>query len=407
MRADTDIAEIVDGVDSFIQKEIMPLEEKNAGLLHNPRELYNADTGAYTDAARQLIRDVKQRSARAGYYAIAAPESVGGGGAGYELFYAIWERIARTYGPAAVLPREVISHWSSGPSFLCDALSPTLKDRMLSGIVDGTLFGAFALSEPDAGSDAWAMSTKAVRDGEDWVINGTKQWITSSPIADYVYVFAVTDEEQRAARRGGISCFVVPTDTPGFAVDSVIRILGEVGGNEAILSFTDVRVPAENIVGVQDRGFSLAVQGVSLGRVYNSARCTGWSVWATQKSADYAQQRRAFGKTLSEHQGIAFTIPESAMEIYAAQAMAKDCVRRMDNGEDARTELAILKAYTTEMCFRVFDRTIQLHGGIGLTNETGFYEGWHISRTVRIADGSTEVMKRNILGDILKGRFRL
>ena len=131
------------------------------------------------------------------------------------------------------------------------------------------------------------------RDGDGWVISGTKQWITNSPTADYIFVFAVTDEALKSKRKGGVSCFVVPMNSPGLAVDSVIKLFGNVGGDEGIVSFTDVRVPASALVGELHRGFDLALAGVSTGRIYNAGRCVGLARWALEKSTEYAKQRVA------------------------------------------------------------------------------------------------------------------
>jgi acyl-CoA dehydrogenase len=258
------------------------------------------------------------------------------------------------------------------------------------------------MSEPDAGSDAWAMRTRATRDGDDWVISGTKQWITNSPTADYIFVFAVTDEALKSKRKGGVSCFIVPMSSPGLKVDSVIKLFGNVGGDEGIVSFTDVRVPASALVGELHRGFDLALAGVSTGRIYNAGRCVGLARWALEKSAEYANQRVAFGQPIAEYQGISFALADSATEIYAAHTMSVDCSRRLDRGETAVEQVSMVKLYTTEMCSRVYERCMQAHGGMGLTNEMKLYDGWHQARYVRIADGSAEIMRRNIARSILR-----
>jgi acyl-CoA dehydrogenase len=235
------------------------------------------------------------------------------------------------------------------------------------------------------------------------VLNGTKQWISSSPFADYAIVFAVTDEELRRARQGGITCFLVPTQATGFSVDSIIKLFGHIGGNEAILSFSEVWVPDDHVVGGLHDGFSLAVGGVSLGRMYNAGRCVGLARWALEEATAYVQERKAFGRPISEYQGVTFQLAESAMEIYAARAMTLDCARRLDAGERADRNVNMVKAYVTEMCFRVLDRCMQVHGAMGMTNELRLSEGWHTARTVRMADGSAEVMRRNIARALLRG----
>jgi acyl-CoA dehydrogenase len=259
------------------------------------------------------------------------------------------------------------------------------------------------MSEPDAGSDAWAMSTRAVRVGDGWVLNGTKQWTSNAAHAKYAFIWAVTDEEMRRNRTGGITLFLVPTDTPGFAVDSVLRLFEHVGGNETISSLSDVFIPDTHVVGTLHQGFALALQGVSNGRMYNAGHCVGMARWALEEANRYTGVRTAFGKTIADYQGVSFQLADSAMEIYASKTMSVDCARRLDRGEQARKELNMVKAYTTEACFRVFDRCMQVCGGMGLTNEMRFVSGWHFARMVRIADGTGEVMRRNIANSLRKG----
>jgi acyl-CoA dehydrogenase len=262
------------------------------------------------------------------------------------------------------------------------------------------------MSEPDAGSDAWAMTTRAVRDGDEWVITGTKQWISNSPHADYAFVWAVTDVGMRRDRTGGISCFIVPTSTPGFKVDSVLKLFEHAGGNEAIVSFSDVRISDDHLVGELHRGFALALRGVSNGRIYNAGHCIGMARWALEQATEYCKLRKTFGKTISEYQGVTFQLSECAIEIYGAKTMSMDCAGRFDRGELPLKELDIVKAYSTEMCFRVFDRCMQVCGGMGLTNEMRLVAGWHFARMVRIADGTGEIMRRNIATRLLKGDLK-
>jgi acyl-CoA dehydrogenase len=278
-----------------------------------------------------------------------------------------------------------------------------MKARVLDKFMSGEETMCFAMSEPDAGSDAWAMSTRASRQGDGWVLNGVKQWITNSPWAQYALVFAVTNEQLRASRKGGITCFLVPTDSVGYQIDSVISLFGDVGGNESIISLNDVYVSAESAVGEVDEGFALAVGGVALGRLYNAGRCVGLARWALERATEYAKERKTFGKAISEYQGISFQLADSAMEIYATKTMSMDCAQRLERGEEASRELAMVKAYSTEMCFRVYDRCIQVHGGMGLTNEMRLYDGWHLARIIRIADGSGEIMRRNIARALFRG----
>jgi len=395
--------EIREGLSDFIDSVVVPLEDDNQQLFDNGRRFYDAD-GAYSPTLKHLLRYVREQASKAGYYTMFAPEDVGGGGCGAELLYAVWRHLHARYGPGRVLPFASVAHWSYGPSVLCSQLTSTAKERMLPDFMAGTTTSCFGMSEPNAGTDAWEMGTTARLDGDSWVINGTKQWITNAPEADWVFVWAVTDNEMRKQRAGGISCFLVPTSAPGFAVDSVIRLFGQAGGHEGIISFTDVCVPADAVVGSVDGGFALALAGVTTGRLYNCARCVGMAQWALDRSAEYVNVRSTFGRTIGEYQGVSFPLADCAIEIYAGDTMSRDCAARIDAGHTAHHQVAMAKVFTTEMCSRCYERCMQVHGGMGLTNEMRLYDGWHQARIVRIADGSAEILRRNVAKVVIGGR---
>jgi acyl-CoA dehydrogenase len=400
-----DIEEVTSGLARFIDSVIIPLEDENAELLEDHRGAFYDDRGGYSPAVVELVRRSRMESAKAGYYAMFCPIEVGGGGLGRRPQLLTYEFLTRRYGPARMLPYETIAHWAFGPSFLCSHFTPGLRSRLLDDIVSGRAGMCFGMSEPDAGSDAWMISTRAIRDGDEWVINGTKQWTTNGPHADYCYLFAVTDPDLVRQRKGGVSCFVVPMDAPGAAVDSVIKIFGDVGGNEAILSFTDVRVPADHLVGEEGQGFKLAMGGVSLGRVYNSGRALGYSQWALRQATEYAKSRKTFGKAIAEHEGVSFKLADSAMEIYAARHAAIDLTERLDRGELAIKELAMTKAFCCETMLRVADRAMQVCGGMGITNETNLHRIWHMARALQLADGSGEILRVTIAARLLRGEL--
>jgi acyl-CoA dehydrogenase len=394
--------EVLEGLGRFVDTVVVPLEEKHAAELDNPSTWYDG-SGRPSDLVRTLKATVRTGSARAGYYPMFAPEDVGGGGFGPVLEFQAWEYLHRRYGPGRPLPYAVIAHWAMGPSFLCSKLSPEIKSAVSNELVSGEATVCFAMSEPDAGSDAWAMSTRAVACEGGWKINGVKQWISNGASAKYAFVFAVTNQELRAQRHGGITCFLVPTDSSGFDVSSSIRLFGHAGGDETILSCSDVVVPSTHVVGEVDKGFDLAICGISQGRLYNIARCIGMGRWAVNKTREYVAQRIAFGQPVGEYQGISFPLADSAVELYAALSMGLDCAARLQRGENASSQLAMAKIFATEMCCRVFDRCMQAHGGMGLTNELRLYDGWEQARSVRIADGSSEILRRNVARALLRG----
>ena len=257
---EADYTDLVEGINAFVKRVVVPLEDANRELLDNPRLTFD-ERGGYSAPVLDLMRQVRVASAKAGYYAMFAPESVGGEGLGALALFSVWEGLSHSAGPGRLLPDQVIGHWTSGPSFLLGEVHPSLRDGVIEEVMSGEATVCFGMSEPDAGSDAWAMSTKAVRDGDSWVLNGTKQWTSNSAHAKYAFVWAVTDEDMKRERKGGITLFLVPTDTPGFAVDSVLRLFEHVGGNETILSLNDVRIPDTHMVGTLNQGFGVGVAG--------------------------------------------------------------------------------------------------------------------------------------------------
>jgi acyl-CoA dehydrogenase len=274
-------------------------------------------------------------------------------------------------------------------------------------LVSGEIHGCFGLTEPDAGSDSFMMRTSALRDGDHWVINGSKQWTSWSPTAKFITVFAVTNKEQLAARKGGITCFYIPAGHPGFRLESVLKIFGAIGGDEAILSFTDVRIPDEWRLGEVDRGFVLAMMGVKHGRIANAGRTLGLARWAMDKAMAYSKIRRTFGKTLSEHQTIQNYLAENAIKLYAGRAMSLDCAERVDRGEDVRGEISMLKVFTTRAAHEVIDKCIQIHGGMGIANETHLYDALNTARVTQLGEGPNEIQLRSIARLLLDDRIDL
>ena len=346
-------------------------------------------------------------AAEAGYYQMLVPEDLGGGGEGAVTMYASWEAISRRCGPLLWLSHEVLTHWATGPSHVFRQVHPKMRADVLPRLMSGTETLCFAMSEPGAGSDVWMMSTRARADGEGWHLTGTKQWISNGPHADYALVFAVTDPERVRDRDGGISAFLVPTDAPGFGLDSVISIYGGIGGNHAILSLDEVTVGPEQLVGELDEGLEIGLGGISLGRMYNAARSVGYARWGLERALTYTRDRTTFGRPLIENQGVSFPLADSAMEIHAAHLMGLNCAYLLDDGRRALKEAAMAKAYATEMACRVLDRVMQAHGGMGITTEMGFTQAWQDIRTVRIADGSSEMLRRLIVRRLERGDLEL
>jgi acyl-CoA dehydrogenase len=391
----------VDGVIQFFKREVTPLEEQHRELLEEGPAACQPD-GRLRPAVLDLFRQIRMESARAGYYTLLVPEDLGGVGSGPMTMFFLWEAMLHHTGPSR-LPHQVIATWNSGPGPVMRGLHPDVRAEVLPKLLSGEHISCFALSEPDAGSDIWNMKTRAVLKGDEWVINGSKQWISNSPYAQHAVLFTVTDPEQFGVHKGGVTAFLVDTDTPGFSVDGIIRIFGHAAGGEGILSFHDMRVPANRLIGEPHRALDRAFGGVSAGRLFNCARAVGLSRWALERATEYAKQRVAFGNPIAEYQGIQWLLADSAMDIYATRMMGLNCAWRMEQGEQAVKEASMIKAFSTEAGFRVLDRCMQVFGGLGLSNDLKLYAAWQQLRAGRIADGSGEIMRRMIARRLLRG----
>ena len=355
------------------------------------------------------------KSAEAGYYGMFAPESVGGGGIGIRAMVFVEEALYRRYGPGrplitwakGFLSQPTLASFVDGPSHMLVSVSDSVRKEILPSIAKGEKMVCFALSEADAGSDVWGIKTKARRDGDDWVINGSKQWITNSPYADYAVVFAVTNEEMVAERKGGISAFIVETTAAGYTFDGVLPVMGHIGGDCGSMTFDNVRVPADRMVGAQDQGFQIAMFGISEGRTSISANCIGMCEYALDRSLEYAKQRMSFGKPISEYQAIQFMLADMAIDIFTMKYMVLQTAALIENfpqtGRLPVKEISIAKAYAVEKTQECYDRAIQVHGGMGLTNEMPLNEGFRIARTLRIPDGTGEIQRRTIARQMLRG----
>lgn len=398
-----DVAAARDGILAFAEQEILPRHAKHQALFENPRALYDED-GRFSQALQELIGEVRQASAQAGFYQMCVPEALGGGGLGHLAYYAAWQALFHRCGPQNWLMLYALAHWAFGPSRLLEQVTPQAQAKIMPGLMDGTQSMCFGLSEPNAGSDASMIKTKAVKDGDGWRISGRKIWTSNAPVADYCVIFAVTDGE---SKRGGITAFIVPTDAPGFSVQRVIKLFGHIGGDEAELAFEDLYVEPWQIVGELNNGFAAALYGVSLGRIYNSARAVGYGRWAIELALEYAQTREAFGSAIANYQGVSFPLAESATQLHAAHLMGINAAMLLDQGSPAVKELSMTKAYSVQVGYAAVDRAMQTHGAMGFTNEIGLTEAWHSLRIVNVADGTNEILNRTIVQRLLKGDLDL
>ncbi len=399
-----EITAVGDALVRFIDREVVPLEDEHRELLTNERHLFGPD-GRWTDEVRALKRRVRMRSAELGFYNLFGPESIGGGGLGALAAVAIQERLNAHCGPERALVHSVVlpSPFTNGLSPVFAHMDRAVFERYREGLASGDKTSCFCMSEPDAGSDVYAMKTVAERDGDGWVISGTKQWITNSPYADYAMVFAVTDKEAARNRRGGVTGFFVDTRAPGYSVTSVIPLMGHLGFDIGIVNFDRVRVADDHRIGPVDRSLSVALDGVSVGRLSMAGSCIGLAKWALSMATGYAKTRRTFGRPIAEHQAVQFLLADSAMDIYAAKCMTQNCAWRIDQGLPAIKEVSMVKAFGTEMLSRVMDRCMEVHGAMGLTNELRLEAGLRYARITRVPDGTSQIQRRTVASRLLDG----
>lgn len=413
-----DIRDIVKGASTgiiqFIDSEVLPLEKEMGDVLTDERKFFD-DSGKAVPAVLEARKQVRMKSAAAGYYGMFAPESVGGGDLGIRAMVFVEEAMYRKYGPGrplitwakGFLSQPTIASFVDGPSHMLVSVSDGVRKEHLPLISRGEKTVCFALSEANAGSDVWALQTKAKRDGDDWIINGSKQWITNSPYCEYAVVFAVTDEQMLAERKGGISAFFVETSAPGYSFDGVLPVMGHVGGDCGSMTFDNVRVSADRMVGPLNQGFQIAMFGISEGRLSISSNCVGMCEYALDRSLEYSQQRISFGKPISEYQAIQFMLADMAIDIYTMKYMVLQTAALVEEfpktGRLPVKEISIAKAYAVEKAQECYDKAIQVHGGMGLTNELPLNEGFRIARTLRIPDGTGEIQRRTIARQMLRG----
>ena len=400
-----EIREIGNALIKFIDQEVVPLEDANADLLSDPRKMYGPDR-RYTEEFLALRKIVRMKSAEAGFYAVFGASEIGGMDMGPFTAAHLYQLMNEKYGPERPLIHTVVipSPFTNGLSPILRFLNPDIIDDYCPQVASGEATLCCGISEPDAGSDVFNMKTTAVQDGDHWVINGGKQWITNAPYADYCMLFAVTDPEAFKKRNGtGISGFFVDTKTAGFSVPSVIPVMGSYGSETGIIALDNVRVHKSHMLGKENEGFKILMTGVNTGRIGMSASCIGMAKWAMEQSVEYSKSRKTFGKPIAEYQAIQIKLAEMAMNIYAARNMVLNCAWKLERGEKALKEISIIKAFCTEMLSKVMDEAIQVHGGMGLTNELRIEAGYRYARIMRIPDGTAEIQRRTIARLLLSG----
>ncbi|MBI5617244.1 MAG: acyl-CoA dehydrogenase family protein [Gammaproteobacteria bacterium] len=287
-----------------------------------------------------------------------------------------------------------------GSQAIVMAGSEEQKQRYLTRMANGEIVGSFALTEPEAGSDALSIKTRAVRDGDHYVLNGTKRYITNAPVAGLFSVMARTGDG-RSAR--DISCFLVEAGTPGLTLGRPDKKMGQQGAKTCDVIFENCRVPASQLLGGEEgTGFTTAMRVLDKGRLHISAMAVGAATRLIEDSVRYAKERKQFGQPIAEFQLVQAMIADSQAETYAARSMVLDAARRRDRGENATLTSACCKLFATEMVGRVADRAVQIHGGAGYMAEYGIERFYRDVRLFRIYEGTSQIQQLVIARETVK-----
>ena len=339
------------------------------------------------DKEHHFPKDVHRGLAELGCYGICVPEAWGGAGLDYTTLAVVLEEIAAGDGGTST----AISVTNCPVNAILMMYgNDTQKERWLRPLAQGQMLGAFCLTEPHVGSDASALRTTAVKDGDAYVINGVKQFITSGKHGDVAIVIAVTD---KGAGKKGMSAFIVPTNTPGYVVARLEDKLGQHSSDTAQINFDNCRIPAENLIGNEGEGYKIALSALEGGRIGIAAQSVGMARSALDCAITYAKQRESFGQPIFNHQAVGFRLAEMATQIEAARALVMHAAALRDAGRPCLKEAAMAKLFASEMAEKVCSDAIQVHGGYGYVSDFPVERIYRDVRVCQIYEGTSDVQK--------------
>ena len=371
---------LVRTVRALVEAEMMPHEEEVDRLGYVPEE---------------LGRQIEKRAIETGLYAANLPEAVGGGG----LDYTSMAVVEREYGKTS----HALHSWVGRPTELLLACEGDQVERYLTPCVRAEKRELFALTEPEAGSDIMSMKTNARRDGDDWILNGSKHFISAPVLPEFAIVFAVTGVDQmRNGPRKRITAFLVDVGMKGFEISTGTRCVSYRGYHTFQLAFSDVRLASNQILGEEGRGLELSGQWLGMGRVWVGASCCGKAERLYQMSAQWAANRKQFGQPIGRFQATGFRLADMAIGIKTGDLLVMNAVEKADAGTMQDTDAAMVKVYCSEMLGRVADDAVQIHGGMGLMEELPVQRLWRDARLERIWDGTSEIQRHIITRSILR-----
>jgi alkylation response protein AidB-like acyl-CoA dehydrogenase len=359
-----------------------------------------APIAAEIDAEEKVPFDVLKKAAKVGLMGVPFPQKYGGAGAGEIGYCILMEELNKVCGSTATI---IGAHTGIGAMAIYLDGTEEQKQKYLVPMARGEKIGAFALTEANAGSDAAAIQTRAMRDGDHFVLNGSKIWITNGDIADVISVFAVTDPALGA--RGGVTAFIVEKDFPGFRTGTKETKMGIRGSSTAELIFEDCLVPVENVLGQFGAGFLTALKTLDVGRISLGAGCLGGSQIALEMAMDFAKSRYQFGEPVAQKQAIQWMVADMATEIEALRSLVYRTAWMLDTGKSGRefsTMAAMCKLYGSEVLDRCVDKCLQIHGGMGYMKDYPVERMYRDARITRIFEGTNEVQRLVIATNLFR-----
>ena len=371
---------LVDTVRAFVAKELMPHE---------------AEVERDNQVRPELIAEIREKAKAAGLYAANMPEDLGGGGLD-AVGVALMEReLGRT--------SFALQYAVARPSNILRACKGEQIERYLLPAIRGERVECLAMTEPGAGSDLRSMKTRAVRDGEEFILNGTKHFISYADVADFAILFAASGEEEtKHGAKKKITSFLVDKGIPGFEVRMGPRSVSHRGFHHCELVFTDCRIHERQILGEEHHGFDVANEWLGATRLTVAAQCIGRAQRAIELATQWAATRKQFGQTIGRFQGVGFKLADMAVEIAAAELLMLQAAWKLEQGSATDQDFAMAKLYATEMLARVTDQTLQIYGGMGLMEELPVERLWRDARVERIWDGTSEIQRHIISRALLR-----
>jgi len=370
---------LLDSVGRFVRERLVPAE----------------NTVAETD---EIPADIVQEMRDLGLFGMTVPEEFGGLGLTMEEEVRVLFELCKTSPAFRSVIGTTVGIGSQG--ILMDG-TDAQKAEYLPRLATGELMASFALTEPEAGSDAASLRTTAVRDGDHYVVNGTKRYITNAPHAGIFTLMARTNPEDKGA--GGVSAFIVDAKSPGISFGKIDKKMGQRGAHTCDVIFDNCRVPAANLIGLKEgQGFKTAMKVLDKGRIHIAAVCVGVAQRMLDDALRYASERKQFGQAIGEFQLVQAMLADSQTELYAAQCMVVDAARKRDEGLNVSTEASCCKLFASEMCGRVADRAVQILGGAGYLSEYGIERFYRDVRLFRLYEGTTQIQQIIIARNMLR-----